>query len=77
MRNKLYLIISSFFILTFGCRNKSNYNNLDQSENHNNVLKIDKYEIKFPNISFDDNKIIPYNLSTFECFPKLESAIFN
>lgn len=41
------------------------------------TLKIDKYEIKFPNIYFDDNKIIPYNLSTFECFPKLESAIFN
>jgi hypothetical protein len=41
------------------------------------TLKIDKYEIKFPNIFFDDNKIIPHNLSTFKCFPKLESAVFN
>ncbi|MDX6187824.1 hypothetical protein SGQ83_00540 [Flavobacterium sp. Fl-318] len=41
------------------------------------TLKIDKYEIKFPNIFFDDNKIIPHNLPTFKCFPKLESAVFN
>jgi len=41
------------------------------------TLKIDKYEIKFPNIFFDDNKIIPHNLAKFKCFPKLESAVFN
>lgn len=41
------------------------------------TLKIDNYEISFPNINFDDNKIIPFNLKTFECFPMLESTIFN
>lgn len=41
------------------------------------TLKIDKYEICFPNINFDDKKIISFSLKTFECFPKLEFAKFD
>lgn len=61
------MIISSFFILTFGCRNKSNYNNLDQSENHNNVLKIDKYEVE--NIGkIDSSTWAAFSLDNYELF---------
>ncbi|SDG82285.1 hypothetical protein SAMN04488062_102269 [Flavobacterium omnivorum] len=42
----------------------------------NETLKIDKYEIVFPNINFIDNNIATYNLKNLTCFPKLENSEF-
>lgn len=38
-------------------------------------LKIAEYEIEFPNIYFDDMKILPQNLNTIKCFPQFEKAM--
>ncbi|AFM03681.1 hypothetical protein Fleli_1245 [Bernardetia litoralis DSM 6794] len=37
-------------------------------------LQISDYEIKFPNIYYDENKIIGQAIKAYKCFPKLEKA---
>ncbi|WP_282164757.1 hypothetical protein [Cellulophaga baltica] len=38
------------------------------------TLKIGEFEIEFPNIHFDDKKILTEHIKSFKCYPKIESS---
>jgi hypothetical protein len=38
------------------------------------TLKIGEFEIEFPNIHFEDKKILTEHIKTFKCYPKIETA---